>query len=67
MKELKLDQVYDECIKMHALRWLESYQDLNTIEYLELHGGPIIHFFMVTKGLMNVIAELEKKLSELLK
>ena len=54
--------IYDECIKLHALKWLANYQDLNIIEYIELHGGSILTYYIGELGPNHIINDINKQI-----
>lgn len=59
-------QIYDETIKMYALRYLSRYSDLGLVQYLELHcGGPIIRQLVSEIGPRSVLLKLEEAITEL--
>lgn len=49
--------IYKECIKIHSLRWLGEYQDLDPIAYLEFHAGPILSHFIGVYGIPEIVKD----------
>lgn len=48
-------QIYEECIKAHALKWIGEYQDLDPIEYLEFRAGPVLSHFIGVYGIVKIV------------
>jgi hypothetical protein len=67
MDILTAKQIYRECINMHSLNWLKNHQDLNTIEYIEFHCGAAMTGFINSKGIEVVVADLNQKITEIIK
>jgi Fe2+ or Zn2+ uptake regulation protein len=68
-KQLNAATIYDELLRIHSLNWLKNYQEMNTIQYIEFNGGPLIAHFVNTKvnGVTTVVNDLNRKISELLR
>lgn len=60
-------QIYDEAIKMYALKYLSRYQDLDLVQYFEIYcGGPIVRQLVSEIGPRSVLLKLEAAITELL-
>jgi hypothetical protein len=58
---MNFDEIYDRCLTAHALRWIESYRNMDQVVYLEMLGGPIISHCIERYGLLQVIEDFMKK------
>jgi hypothetical protein len=58
------DLIYEECIRMHAYRWMKEYQDQTSVQYLEFNGGALITHFCSKYGAHTVAGDLDRKIIE---
>lgn len=59
---MNLNEIYDMCLKAHALKWIEIHQETNPIIYLEMHGGPVITRCIEYYGLQQVVIDFIEKI-----
>ena len=61
---MRVTQIYKEFIELHARRWTADYQNTPIIEYIELHGGPLMTHWLNEKGPSKLLDDIVKKIKE---
>jgi hypothetical protein len=60
------EKIYDRCLTIHAHKWMRDYQDLSSVEYLELMGGSLMAHFFTKYGAHTVLGDLDRKIAHLI-
>lgn len=62
---MSVQEIYMRCLYAHALNWLDNYQKLDPIEYLDLYAGPIISHLISVYTLEVVVNDFLKQVDEI--
>ena len=62
---MELQEIYGRCLYSHALNWLNNYQHMDPIEYLDLHSGPIVSHLISVHTLERVVNDFLKQVEDI--
>jgi len=62
---MRFQEIYEQCLTLHAHNWLQNYRSTSHIQYLEFQAGPILAKAIEKYGAKMVIRDfIAKTVSE---
>ena len=64
--EISKPKIYADLLLYHAYNWMQNYQNLNVIRYIEAHAGALFYVFIGEKGMETVINDLQTRIDQMM-